>query len=65
MEVTGMKLLKATTNVSKLASDLGVSRMAVYQWKEVPANRLIEIEQLTGIPRQDLRPDLYKGMINE
>lgn len=60
-----MKLLKATTNVSKLASDLGVSRMAVYQWKEVPANRLIEIEQLTGIPRQDLRPDLYKGMINE
>tara|TARA_R100000329_G_scaffold128789_1_gene107633 strand:+ start:3212 stop:3409 length:198 start_codon:yes stop_codon:yes gene_type:complete len=65
MEVTGMKLLKATTNVSKLASDLGVSRMAVYQWKEVPANRLVEIEQLTGIPRQDLRPDLYRGMKNE
>ena len=62
MEVTGMKLLKATTNVSKLASELGVSRMAVYQWKEVPANRLVEIEQLTGIPRQDLRPDLYEGM---
>jgi len=60
-----MKLLKATTNVSKLASDLGVSRMAVYQWKEVPANRLVEIEQLTGIPRQDLRPDLYRGMKNE
>lgn len=60
-----MKLLKATTNVSKLASDLGVSRMAVYQWKEVPANRLVEIEQLTGIPRQDLRPDLYEGMKNE
>ena len=62
MELTGLQLLKATTNVSKLASELGVSRMAVYQWKEVPANRLVEIEQLTGIPRQDLRPDLYEGM---
>lgn len=62
MELTGLQLLKATTNISKLATDLGISRIAIYHWKKVPAKWLIEIERQTGIPRQDLRPDLYEGM---
>ena len=62
MELTGLKLLKATTNISKLATDLGISRIAIYKWTKVPAKWLIEIERQTGIPRQDLRPDLYEGM---
>lgn len=62
MELTGLQLLKATTNISKLAADLGISRIAIYHWKKVPAKWLIEIEKITGIPRQELRPELYEGM---
>jgi DNA-binding transcriptional regulator YdaS (Cro superfamily) len=65
MELHGLQLLKATTNISKLATDLGISRIAIYKWTKVPAKWLIQIERQTGIPRQDLRPDLYEGMKNE
>ena len=45
----------------KLADAMGLSRQAVYRWRAtgVPADRLIELEALTGVPRTELRPDLY------
>lgn len=32
---------------------------AISQWQRVPSGRVIEVERLTGVPRQVLRPDLY------
>ncbi len=46
--------------VAKLAEMLGLSRQAVYKWKRVPAERAPQIERLTGVPRAELRPDLYE-----
>jgi DNA-binding transcriptional regulator YdaS (Cro superfamily) len=43
----------------RLASALGISPGAVSQWDRVPAERVAEIEQVTGIPRRQLRPDLF------
>jgi DNA-binding transcriptional regulator YdaS (Cro superfamily) len=37
----------------------GITRQAVEQWKRIPSSRVLEVERLTGIPRHDLRPDLY------
>lgn len=48
-------LAKALRNVSPQP----VSSQAVSQWKRVPAERVIDVERVTGVPRQDLRPDLY------
>ena len=42
-----------------LASALGHHRQAVYRWGRIPAERVIEIEQLTGVPREELRPDIF------
>lgn len=44
-----------------LAGLLGVTPMAVSYWKVrgVPARQAIRIETATGVPRQELRPDLY------
>jgi len=38
---------------------LGLSRSAVSQWTRVPLERVAQVEQLTGVPRADLRPDIF------
>ena len=44
-----------------LADRLGVHKSSVTRWghKRLSAERAIEIEQATGIPRFELRPDLW------
>lgn len=51
-------------NASRLAAMLGVNKTSTMRWCErgVPVDRLIEVERVTGIPRQKLRPDLFEGM---
>ena len=56
-------------NVSRLARDLSISRMAIYKWKDsdkgIPAERAIQIESITGINRERLRPDLWQSSSGE
>jgi DNA-binding transcriptional regulator YdaS (Cro superfamily) len=46
---------------SGLARALGgsVSPQAISQWKQVPAERVLDVERATGISRTELRADLY------
>jgi DNA-binding transcriptional regulator YdaS (Cro superfamily) len=44
---------------SALAVALGITPGAISQWDRVPAERVLEVEKATGIPRQVLRPDVY------
>lgn len=37
----------------------GVSPQAVSQWKKVPAERVLDVERITGISRHSLRPDVF------
>ena len=41
------------------AAQLGISPQAISQWRAVPIMRVLEVEKLTGIPRHELRPDVY------
>jgi DNA-binding transcriptional regulator YdaS (Cro superfamily) len=45
----------------KAAADLDVTPGAIWQWAEnqVPGERVIPLEKVTGISRHELRPDLY------
>ena len=45
--------------LSKLADHLGITRQAVYQWKRVPEDKVLDVEAFTGISRHELRPDIY------
>ena len=45
--------------VTALAGPLGISAQAISQWDEVPPLRVLAVERATGIPRSELRPDLY------
>lgn len=44
-----------------LALKFGVNKSTVLRWEEgtVPAERILDIERVTGIPRHELRPDLF------
>lgn len=44
----------------KLGKALGLSKAAIYFWKEIPVKHLAAIEKLTGVPREELRPDIFK-----
>lgn len=44
---------------AKVARPLNLQRQAVYQWKRVPAEHVITLEKLSGVPRHEIRPDIY------
>lgn len=44
---------------SAVAVELQITQSAISQWDQIPAERVLKIEQITGIPRGKLRPDLY------
>ena len=50
--------------IDKLAKSLNVTRQIIYKWSKIPSERVIEIERLTGLSRQILRPDLYPSNNN-
>lgn len=54
--------IKASSRTQKsVAAKLGVDRITLYRWgrKGVPAERVLEVERITGVSRHDLRPDIY------
>jgi DNA-binding transcriptional regulator YdaS (Cro superfamily) len=51
--------IAAAGGIRGLAVLLGISTQAVGKWRRVPAERVIEVERVTGVPRTALRPDLY------
>lgn len=54
------KAVKAcNANMSELARRLGVKVQTIQQWTRIPAERVHDVERVTGIPRHELRPDLY------
>ncbi len=46
--------------IVKLSLALGLSRGAVSQWTRIPAERVLEVERVSGVAREILRPDLYR-----
>lgn len=44
----------------KLGALFGLTAQAVGCWDRVPAERVVEVEKKTGVPREQLRPDLYR-----
>lgn len=45
--------------ITALAGALKINRQAIYQWSRVPAERVIPVERISGISREELRPDLF------
>ncbi|MBP4001527.1 transcriptional regulator [Pseudomonas koreensis] len=57
-----IRAAKAAGSQSALARVLGCTPQNVQKWcasGRIPAERVLRIEQVTGVPRHELRPDLY------
>jgi DNA-binding transcriptional regulator YdaS (Cro superfamily) len=52
--------IEAAGGLRALGRLLGINYQAIQQWDKVPAERLLDIERLTGIARERLRPELYR-----
>jgi transcriptional regulator with XRE-family HTH domain len=52
--------------LDEVAALFGVNKATIIRWENgevpLPAKRLKEFEEVTGIPRRELRPDLFEGM---
>lgn len=62
MENTALeRAIAAAGNATVLAKAIGVTPQAIYQWRRVPAERVLAIEAATNgaVKRHELRPDLY------
>lgn len=63
---TGIVHLRAWRGLqASLAKELGITRGAISKWKRVPAERVLEVERILGVPRHMLRPDLYPAPLRE
>lgn len=36
-----------------------ITSQAIYGWRRIPAERVLDVERVTGVSRSELRPDLY------
>jgi DNA-binding transcriptional regulator YdaS (Cro superfamily) len=42
-----------------LARKLGIRYQSIQSWQQIPAERVIAVEKITGLAREMLRPDIY------
>lgn len=53
------RAIKLAGGLAALGRELDISRQAVFAWKKCPPEHVLKVEKATGVPRYELRPDLY------
>jgi|tagenome__1003787_1003787.scaffolds.fasta_scaffold20873410_3 TorA maturation chaperone TorD len=53
--------INAAGSVSELARKIGITQPSVSNWSRIPAERIAAVEEVTGVDRALLRPDLFGG----
>jgi len=56
----GLRLALRAVSHAELARQLKITPQAIYQWADIPAGKVLEIERITKVDRARLRPDLYR-----
>jgi len=53
------RAIERAGGIVALSRGLGISHNAIYSWRRVPPERVLEVERITGISRHELRPDIF------
>jgi len=59
MDKALQEAIRCAGGMHALGRKLGITHQAIAQWRRVPAERVLEVERLTGISRYRLRPDVF------
>lgn len=59
MDSTLKKAIEGAGGTANLARALNITTQAISQWSRVPADRVIQVEKLSGVSRYKLRPDVF------
>ena len=54
-----LRAIKAVGTSDALAAKLEITPQAISQWTQIPLGRVFDVERVTGIPRDELRPDFF------
>jgi DNA-binding transcriptional regulator YdaS (Cro superfamily) len=57
MDITD--IIRRAGGASRIARSIGRHHATVLRWRQVPAQHARQVEALSGIPRHELRPDLF------
>ncbi len=60
MEDSLQRALDIAGGPTALARHLGITKQAVSQWLKVPPERVLAVEDATGVACYELRPDIYR-----
>jgi DNA-binding transcriptional regulator YdaS (Cro superfamily) len=52
--------IDAVGTKAELARRLHIKPQSLGRWRQIPAERIVQVEAITGVPREQLRPDLYR-----
>lgn len=53
--------IRRAGSVKALAEVAGVRPQAISQWRHIPVERVVRISEALGMPRHELRPDIYEA----
>jgi len=59
MKSPAVKQIYKANQVSEVARACRITTQAIAQWRKVPYARVLIVERVTGIPRHQIRPDIY------
>ena len=54
-----LEAIRSAGSKRKLAQLLSLTPQAISYWRQVPLERLIQVEAATGVSRRKLRPDVF------
>jgi DNA-binding transcriptional regulator YdaS (Cro superfamily) len=54
------KAIEAAGGVRALARALKCDHTSILQWTKVPYRRLLDVERVTGVRREVLRPEIHR-----
>ncbi len=54
------RALEIVGGKTALAKHLGITKQAISQWSQVPPERVLAVEDATGVPCHEMRPDIYR-----
>jgi len=54
------RAIDAAGGLRPLARLLGITVQSLSEWHRVPVGRLLQVEAVTKVPREKLRPEFYR-----